>query len=57
MQLLKHGITDEQQVLKDALHENERLMQEASLTWEQKERQTEKIHQVCIEFLKKWKSY
>ena len=46
MQLLKHGIKSDKEVLQEALDQNEKLMQEASLTWEQKEKQTERIHQV-----------
>ena len=32
--------------LREQLVESEKLMQEHSLTWEQKEKQTEQIHQV-----------
>ena len=43
---MKHGIAQDKESLQEALDQNEKLMQEASLTWEQKERQTERIHQV-----------
>lgn len=45
-QLLKHGIASDKESLQEALDQNEKLMKEASLTWEQKEKQTEQIHQV-----------
>ena len=45
-QLLKHGIASDKESLQEALDQNEKLMKEASLTWEQKEKQTERIHQV-----------
>lgn len=51
-QLLKHGITSDKEVLQEALDQNEKLMQEASLTWEQKEKQTERIHQERHKILK-----
>jgi len=44
---LKHGIASDKESLQEALDQNEKLMKEASLTWEQKEKQTERIHQVC----------
>lgn len=47
-QLLARGMRSEKQGLQEQLDESEKLMQEASLTWEQKEEQTEQIHQVCL---------
>lgn len=35
--------------LQEQLVESEKLMVQASLTWEQKEKQTEEIHQVCAD--------
>ena len=38
--------SDETGDIKEKLEESEKLMQECTLTWEEKEKQTELIHQV-----------
>ena len=45
-QLIGRGLMSQNGQLQEQLVESEKLMQEASLTWEQKEKQTEEIHQV-----------
>ena len=45
-QLQARGMRSEKETIQEQLKESEKLMEEASLTWEQKERQTELIHQV-----------
>lgn len=52
-QLLARGMRSEKQGLQEQLDESEKLMQEASLTWEQKEEQTEQIHQERHKILEK----
>ncbi|XP_057308656.1 kinesin-like protein KIF13A isoform X3 [Hydractinia symbiolongicarpus] len=52
-QLLARGMRSEKQGLQEQLDESEKLMQEASLTWEQKEKQTEQIHQERHKILEK----
>ena len=45
-QLLARGMRSEKETLQDKLEESEKLMEEASLTWEQKEKKTEQIQKV-----------
>ena len=45
-QLQARGMRSEKETIQEQLQESEKLMEEASLTWEQKEKQTEFIHQV-----------
>ncbi|XP_065651766.1 kinesin-like protein KIF13A isoform X6 [Hydra vulgaris] len=53
LQLLSRGIRSEKEVLQEQLDESKKLMEQASLTWEQKEKQTEYIQQERHKILEK----
>ena len=50
-QQLTASFRSQKDEIQEQLHESEKLMEEASLTWEQKEKQTELIQKVRVVFL------